>query len=112
MMQRLWAAAVLLWRFISALVTSGWVTSVIILTASDVPHRRFARLAYGDLNEPGVLLLAAMISLAPGTSTVDIDTGRRELVLHVLDAADLQAVLSGIQNDFVKPIRLLFGGRS
>jgi len=112
MMRRLWAAAVLVWRFVSALVSSAWTTSVIIVTASDVPHRRFAKFAYRDLNEPGVLLLAAMVSLTPGTSTVDIDTDRKELTLHVLDAKDLEATLSTIEHDFVKPIRILFGGRS
>ena len=112
MMRRLWAAAVLVWRFLGALVTSAWSTSVLIVTASDVPHRRFAKLAYGDLKEPGVLLLAAMVTLTPGTSTVDIDTARKELSLHVLDGEDLEATLSAIEHDFLKPIRILFGGRS
>ena len=112
MIRRLGAAAVLSWRFVRALVSSAWATSVLIVTASDVPHRRFAKLPYGDLPEPGVLMLAAMVSLTPGTSTVDIDTERKELTLHVLDTEDLQATLSTIEHEFVNPIRTLFGDRS
>jgi multisubunit Na+/H+ antiporter MnhE subunit len=111
-MNRLQAMAILLWRFASAMVLSAWATSVTILIASDAPRRGFARLDYADLNEAGVMLLAAMVTLTPGTTTVDIDTDRRELLLHVLDSEDIETALADIKLKFMHPIRILFGGRS
>ena len=111
-MNRLQALVILLWRFATAMVLSAWTTSVTILLASDAPRRGFVRFEYADLNEPGVMLLAAMVTLTPGTSTVDIDTDRRELLLHVLDTEDIETTLSDIQRKFLPPIRILFGEQS
>jgi multisubunit Na+/H+ antiporter MnhE subunit len=111
-MSRFQAALILLWRFASALLLSAWTTSVIILSAGDAPRRGFARLDYEDLDEAGVMLLAAMVTLTPGSSTVDIDTERRELLLHVLDTEDIDSTLSDIKLKFLHPIRMLFGGQS
>ena len=111
-MNRLLALLVLAWRFVSASLVSAWTTSRTILLNSDAPDRGYARLAYGDLNDAGVMLLAAMITLTPGTSTIDIDTERRELLLHMLDRRDIETVLEELRRDFLRPIRILFGGKS
>ena len=65
--------------------------------------------------QPGTLnkiILAALVTLTPGTSTVDIDPVRRELLLHVLDSEDIETTLSAIRRDFLLPLRSLFGARS
>lgn len=110
-MSRLSALAMLLWYFARAMLVSAWATSRTILTASDAPRRGFARLDVADLSEGGVMLLAAMVTLTPGSSSVDIDLERRELLLHILDREDLEATLSTIRREFQQPIRILFGGR-
>jgi len=110
-MSKLPAALLLVWRFFSAMTVSAWATILTILTASDAPRRGFARLPYGDLRESGVMLLAAMVTLTPGTSTVDIDSDRRELLLHLLDTDDVEATLESIRQEFMVPIRALFGER-
>jgi multisubunit Na+/H+ antiporter MnhE subunit len=111
-MNRLEAGMVLAWRFASAMVVSAWTTSRTILIDSDAPERGYARLAYDDLNQAGIMLLAAMVTLTPGTSTIDIDSERRELLLHVLDRRDIETVLEDLRRDFLVPIRSLFGGLS
>ena len=111
-MNRLQALLILLWHFARAMLLSAWTTSRTILVCSDAPHRGFARFAYDDLDEAGVVLLAAMVTLTPGTSTVDIDPQRRELLLHVLDRGDIEVTLDHIRRDFLLPLRSLFGGQS
>jgi multisubunit Na+/H+ antiporter MnhE subunit len=111
-MNRVQALLLLLWHFASAMLLSAWATSRIILVCSDAPRRGLVRFAYEDLNEAGVVLLAAMVTLTPGTSTVDIDPQRRELLLHVLDSDDIEETLNAIRRDFLLPLRRLFGGRS
>ena len=111
-MSRLSAFVVLVWRFVSAMLVSAWTTSRTILMDSAAPERGYARLAYGDLNEAGVMLLAALVALTPGTSTIDIDTERHELLLHVLDTRDINTALEQMRRDFLLPIRSLFGVQS
>jgi multisubunit Na+/H+ antiporter MnhE subunit len=111
-MNKLQALLLLLWHFASTMLISAWTTSRTILVSSDAPRRGFAHFAYDDLNDAGVVLLAAMVTLTPGTSTVDIDPERRELLLHVLDSEDIETQLSAIRRDFLLPIRSLFGVRS
>ena len=111
-MNKLPVLLLLLWRFASTMLISAWDTSRIILVYSDAPRRGFARFAYDDLDEAGVVLLAALVTLTPGTSTVDIDLKRRELLLHVLDSDDIETTLSAIRRDFLLPLRSLFGARS
>jgi multisubunit Na+/H+ antiporter MnhE subunit len=50
-----------------------------------------------------------MVSLTPGTTTLDIDEDRRELLLHVLDASDLDALVQGIRTEFEPSLVVLFG---
>ena len=111
-MSQLRAILVLAWRFVSAMLMSAWVTSRTILVDSDAPRRGYARLAYGDLNEAGVMMLAGMVTLTPGTSTIDIDTGRQELLLHVLDTRDIETLLDELRRDFVLPLQSLFGEKN
>lgn len=111
-MNKLPILLLLLWRFASTMLISAWATSRIILVSSDAPRRGFARFAYDDLDEAGVVLLAALVTLTPGSSTVDIDLKRRELLLHVLDSDDIETTLSAIRRDFLLPLRSLFGARS
>jgi multisubunit Na+/H+ antiporter MnhE subunit len=111
-MNRLQALLVLLWCFARAMLLSAWATSTIILTCSEAPRRGFVRFAYDDLNETGVVLLAALVTLTPGTSTVDIDPQHRELLLHLLDSDDIEDTLSAIRRDFLLPLRCLFGEQS
>jgi multisubunit Na+/H+ antiporter MnhE subunit len=108
-MKQLNAFIILVWRFMSAMLVSAWATSRTILMDSDAPDRGYARFAYDDLNEAGVMLLAALVTLTPGTSTIDIDTERHELLLHVLDTRDIETVLDELRRDFLLPIRCLFG---
>jgi multicomponent K+:H+ antiporter subunit E/multicomponent Na+:H+ antiporter subunit E len=50
-----------------------------------------------------------MITLTPGTTTIDIDLERREMLLHVLDASDLDGMLAAIRRDFERYLVVLFG---
>jgi multisubunit Na+/H+ antiporter MnhE subunit len=109
-MLRLKAAILLLMRLFSAMFLSAWTTSRTILLDSSARHRGCARFHYGDLDERGVIVLAAIITLTPGTSTLDIDRASQELLLHVLDTRDLDAMLDELRTKFLAPARVLFGG--
>lgn len=112
MLGRLLAAAVLLLRFLRAVAISGAQTVTVILRSGLGPGRApptaLLRVRFAPMNARGAALLGCLVSLTPGTTTLDIDMRRRELLLHVLDASDTDGLLAGIRRDFEPGLQVLF----
>lgn len=109
-MRRLLALFLLFFNFFKEAVVSGWATARMILR-NEALQPGFVRMPYGDLGDTAASFLAALVTLTPGTTTVDIDTGRRELLLHLLDASRAESTLAAIRRDFLLPVGMLFGRR-
>jgi multicomponent K+:H+ antiporter subunit E/multicomponent Na+:H+ antiporter subunit E len=99
----------LLYRFIWAVIISGLQTLWIILTQRHAANAAFVRLSFEPMSETGAALLGAMITLTPGTTTVDIDMEKREMLVHILDARDLAGIAESIRTQFEIPLVKLFG---
>ncbi|MBS1135097.1 MAG: multisubunit Na+/H+ antiporter, MnhE subunit [Burkholderiaceae bacterium] len=110
-MNRLSALIRLAFNFMKEAFVSGGITALIILRGGTRLQPGFVRMSYGDLGETAADFLGALVSLTPGTTTVDIDLERRELLLHVLDVTRAEQTLASIRRDFVLPVRALFGGK-
>lgn len=108
-MTRAGALALLVARFVREVVVAGWVTAGIILGGPARLQPGFVRLRYGEIDETGAALLTALVTLTPGTTAVDLDPERREILLHLLDVRRSETVLEGIRRDFERPLRALFG---
>jgi multisubunit Na+/H+ antiporter MnhE subunit len=50
-----------------------------------------------------------MISLTPGTTTIDIDMERHEMLLHMLDTSGAASAVASIRHDFERYLVILFG---
>lgn len=115
-MARFAVATLLTLRFLRALIVSGLQTVRIIAGASRVsgspPPSGFVRMGFAPMGARGAALLGNMVSLTPGTTTIDIDMERRELLLHVLDASEPERLVAGIRRDFETGIAALFGGET
>ena len=109
------AAVVLLLRFLRAVVVSGVQTLRVIIVSgrpgAPPPPAALLRVRFAPMSADGAALLGCMISLTPGTTTLDIDMERRELLLHVLDASDTEGMVRGIRSQFESSLVVLFGGR-
>lgn len=103
------ATLILLLRFLQALLHSGLQTMNLILFHADRLDPGLIDYPLPALREPGVLILAAMITLTPGTTTVGIDLAGRCLRLHLLDRDDVDGTLAAIRRDFEAPLMTLFG---
>jgi len=106
------AALILLVRFLQALLQSGLQTMGLILFRADRLDRGLIDYPLPPLREPGVLILAAMITLTPGTTTVGIDLAGRRLRLHLLDRGDVDGTVAAIRRDFEAPLVTLFGAQA
>lgn len=86
----------LAWSFIAELVVSSLTLSRDILRRRPTFHPAFVRLEVADLSPVQMVLLANLISLTPGTLTVDADPEQKALYVHSLyarDPAELRARL-------------------
>ena len=115
MIRRALLAARLLATFLWQIVTSGVTTAWLIVRPGRRPQPALVRMGFSGLSETGAALLGCMITLTPGTTTVDIDMARSEMLVHLLDGADPAASLASVHEDFERPLRELFpppGGRA
>ncbi|MCP5279202.1 MAG: Na+/H+ antiporter subunit E [Thiobacillus sp.] len=93
-------------------VRSGWSTALAILFPRHRVHPGFARLAYAELGEGGVALLALLVTLTPGTTCVSVDEEKHELLLHLLDVDLAESTLADIRRDFLAPLQAMYGARA
>lgn len=106
------AAGLLLLRFLRALLVSGLHTAALILRTRPgqvATDSGFVRLGFAPMSAQGAALLGALVTLTPGSTTLDIDMERRELLLHLLDARQADAVVAGLRHDFESLLVVLFG---
>ncbi|NBD21346.1 hypothetical protein GTZ97_11795 [Aquabacterium fontiphilum] len=107
------SSVILLLRFLVAVVISGWQTILVILKGNfdpaHAPQAGFVRMRFAPMDETGAALLGCLISLTPGTTTIDIDMARREMLLHMLDTRDPDGAIDGIRRDFERYVVVIFG---
>jgi multicomponent Na+:H+ antiporter subunit E len=56
-----------------------------------------------------ITLLANLITLTPGTLSVDVADDERTLYIHAVDCSDVEATRADIRNGFERKIREAFG---
>lgn len=104
---------ILLLRFLVAVAISGWQTILVILKGNlnpaQAPQAGFVRMRFAPMDETGAALLGCLISLTPGTTTIDIDMAQREMLLHMLDMSDPDGAIDGIRHDFERYVVVIFG---
>lgn len=95
--------------FIIELLKSGWRVARIVV-------RRDMRLQPGIIAYPltvtrdfEITLLANLITLTPGTLSVDVSDDRRLLYVHCVDMPDADDVIADIRGGFEKKIMEAFG---
>lgn len=59
-------------------------------------------------NDFAISVLTNIISLTPGTVSVDVSRDRRRLTVHCLDVADPQALIETIKQRYERPLREIY----
>jgi multicomponent K+:H+ antiporter subunit E/multicomponent Na+:H+ antiporter subunit E len=107
MMWRVFVLTRLLLRFAWLSVLSGIATARIIQQRHP-PPAGLVRMRFAPMSETGAAVLGAMVTLTPGSSVIDIDPARREMLLHLLDLSAADATAASIRRDFERDICALF----
>lgn len=107
-MSRLPLVIMLLLRFVWQVLVSGLATARTVLRPGPLPRAGLIRMEYAPMSEAGAALLGCLVTLTPGTTVIDIDPARREMLIHVLDLSQAQAAVASIRDEFEQyVVRLL-----
>ena len=74
-------------------ITAGtWAVALVVVGARPLERPGIVVVPLEDRTEFGAVVSAYLITLSPGEFLVDLDPERREMLVHVLDARDADAV--------------------
>lgn len=109
-MKALWALIQLFINFMKTALISGWDTARIILFKSQKTRSGLVYFHYEELSPNTAVILAALVTLTPGTTVIAINTDSKQLLLHLLDLDAKTKILRSIKQDFLHPLAV-FNGR-
>ena len=89
-------------------VLSNLEVARLILSRRARIHSRFIRVPCALEDPTAVSILAGIITLTPGTLTVDISPDMRVLTIHCLHAPDPQGVIDAIRERYEQPLGEIF----
>ncbi|MBK7565276.1 MAG: Na+/H+ antiporter subunit E [Propionivibrio sp.] len=107
MSRRVIAPFRLLIRFVGHCFSAGFASARIVLQRNR-PQAGVIRARVAPMSETGAALLGGLVSLAPGSTVIDIDLARREMLMHVLDIDAAESALASIRKDFEGDVATLF----
>ncbi|MEO5343750.1 MAG: Na+/H+ antiporter subunit E [Gammaproteobacteria bacterium SHHR-1] len=109
-MNQTMALSHLLFNLIRGALRSGLQAAAIILLRPKRVQPGFVWLDYGDLEPGPASLLAALVTLTPGSTALEIDPQQRRIRLHLLDIEQAEATRAEIQREVIQPLQRLIGG--
>lgn len=97
---------VVLWDILSANIE----VAQRILGPEAAIHPRFVWLPLRLTDAHGVVALAAIVAMTPGTLSAEISEDRRHLLIHALSVHDEAALIATIQARYEAPLCAIFEG--
>ncbi|MBW3652643.1 MAG: Na+/H+ antiporter subunit E [Actinobacteria bacterium] len=100
------------WVFAGAVIADvaqgTWDVALRVMHLRPVEHPGLVRIPIGQRSERGIAVSALATTLSPGSVLVDIDRERGDLLLHVIDASDPDAVRRRLQRFYERYQRRVF----
>lgn len=105
---RSWRIIKLFLLFLYELVMSAWKVMVLVLSPKlDIKPGIF-KFPLSIENDMEITLLANMITLTPGTLSVDVSEDKKFIYVHAIDASDPEAARRDIAEGFERKIKEAF----
>jgi len=98
----------LLGVFLRDIVVANLEVARRILGPESAIRPRFVWVPLGITNPQGAAVFAAMITMTPGTLSVDITPDRRWLLVHAFNVDDEAALIREVQQRYEQPLKEIF----
>lgn len=90
---RLARVPALLWAVSTQVLTGGWEMALIVAGVRPLRRPGLVEIPLGEeRSDAGLAFAAVATTLAPGDVALNVDTERRVMLLHTIDASDPEAV--------------------
>jgi multicomponent Na+:H+ antiporter subunit E len=107
--RRLWRIGSLIRLFAYELMMSAIKVAALVLQPNMKLKSGIFAYETALTKDSHITLLANLITLTPGTLTVDVSDDKRTLYIHAVDCSDLDATRADIRNGFERKIKEAFG---
>lgn len=101
-------AVVLAFTFVWELVKSSVNVAIIVLSPGRKLRPAIVAFPLSVKSDAEITLLANMITLTPGTLSMDVSDDRSILYVHAIDAPDPDQVIADIRDTFEAQVRRVF----
>jgi multicomponent Na+:H+ antiporter subunit E len=98
----------LLLLFLKELAMSAWRVAVLVASPKLEPKPGIFALPLTVDRDYEIVMLANMITLTPGTLSIDVSEDRKTLYVHAIDCSDPEAVKRDIKKGFERKIMEAF----
>jgi multicomponent K+:H+ antiporter subunit E len=106
--RRPWAGVRLLAVVLGDIVLANWAVARRVVGPLDRLRPAFLEVPLDLTDHFVATILGSIVSLTPGTVSVEIDPDRAVLLVHVLDAPDTAAVVADIKRRYEAPLKEIF----
>lgn len=103
--RRFFSSVALILYFFYDLTMSSLQVAGAVLRPSRAAHPRFVRMPLDVESDLGVMLTANLITLTPGTLSVDVSEDRRELLIHAMFGEDPEEVVASCKHGIERRVR-------
>jgi multicomponent Na+:H+ antiporter subunit E len=97
----LWLAGI----FARELALSTWATIKAVLGSPTKLRPAILAVPLDTRSPAGITTFASMVTLTPGTTSIDVASDERTLFVHVLDAPDTDAAIQAMKTGLEDPVR-------
>lgn len=99
-LKRCWLIGVLALVFLRELSKSSWAVAKTAFAKSPGNSPAIIAVAIDLKTDFGIAMLANLVSLTPGTTSLHVSEDRKTLYVHCLDAPDVDDVVDDIKHTF------------
>lgn len=98
----------LLGVFIGDIIIANIEVARLILGPESAIRPRFVWVPLSITNPQGIAVFASMITMTPGTLSVDVSADRRWLLVHAFNVDDEAALVKEVQQRYERPLMEIF----
>lgn len=91
------------------IVVANLTVARIVLSPTSNPQPAWVPVPLDAESPTAITLLAAIITMTPGTVSCVVDDRRREILVHALDCQDVPALAADIKARYEAPLKEIFG---
>lgn len=95
-------------RVVGDIVAANWQVARLVLGPTARLRPAFIEVPLAIRDPFVATILGSIVSLTPGTVSIDIDCERGRLLVHALDVEDSASLIAAIQSRYEEPLKEIF----